>query len=168
MRRRRVSDATKAVPTLTVGVRHGGARVGLSGAVPRGWIPQVENLRPLSGRSSKSGCRFSTCTGSATGPWVPQVKNLRPLSETYGHFGKRAATFGRGCSTLPGPAENAARGCPCPGAGVADKRSHGWRSAVSIERAQPRMGEASVRRWAWVVPSGAAKRDPHRSRDWAS
>jgi hypothetical protein len=49
-----------------------------------------------------------------------------------------------------------ARGCPCPRAGVADKRSHGWRSAVSIERAEPRMGAASVRRWAWAAPSGAA------------
>jgi len=26
-----------------------------------------------------------------------------------------------------------ARGCPCRGAGLADKRSHGWRSAVSME-----------------------------------
>jgi len=32
--------------------------------------------------------------------------------------------------------EEAARGCPCPGAGVADERSHGWRSEVSIERAK--------------------------------
>jgi hypothetical protein len=32
-----------------------------------------------------------------------------------------------------------ARGCPCRGDGVAAKRSHGWRSAGSIERAEGRM-----------------------------
>jgi len=45
-----------------------------------------------------------------------------------------------------------ARDCPCPGAGVADERSHGWRSEVSIERAQGRMPAASVRRRAWAAP----------------
>jgi len=71
----------------------------------------------------------------------------------------------RPAAALPGGSEQArtkrrmnrrARGCPCPGAGVADKRSHGWRSAVSIERAQGRMPAASVRRWAWAAPSGEA------------
>jgi hypothetical protein len=33
-----------------------------------------------------------------------------------------------------------------PGAGVADQRSHGWRSAVRIERAQARRAAANVRR----------------------
>jgi hypothetical protein len=47
----------------------------------------------------------------------------------------------------------AARGCPCPGAGVADERSHGWRSEVSIERAKAWKAEASVRRRARAAPS---------------
>ena len=47
----------------------------------------------------------------------------------------------------------AARGCPCPGAGVADKRSHGWRSEVSIERAKAWRAVASVRQRAWAAPS---------------
>jgi hypothetical protein len=33
-----------------------------------------------------------------------------------------------------------------PGAGVADKRSHGWRSTGSIERAEAWKAEANVRR----------------------
>ncbi len=49
--------------------------------------------------------------------------------------------------------EVAARGCPCPGAGVADKRSHGWRSEVSIERAKAWRAVASVRQRAWAAPS---------------
>jgi len=38
--------------------------------------------------------------------------------------------------------EVAARGCPRPGAGVADERSHGWRSEVSIERAKAPEGRS--------------------------
>jgi len=49
----------------------------------------------------------------------------------------------------------AARGCPCPGAGVAFSAKPGWRSGESIERAEGRMPVVSVRRWAWAAPSGA-------------
>ncbi len=63
----------------------------------------------------------------------------------------------------------AARGCPCPGAGVAFSAKPGWRSGESIERAKGRMPVASVRRRAWAAPSGAAEPAcPHRLRDWAS
>jgi hypothetical protein len=90
-------------------------------------------------------------------------------------------------------AMNSARGCPCPGAGVADKRSQdGGAQSASSERRQD--AGASVRRRARAAPShtnvrrraraapshtnvrrrgtGSPERrgteGPHRSRDWAS
>ena len=57
----------------------------------------------------------------------------------------------------------AARGCPCPGAGVADKRSHGWRSEVSIERAKAWRAEVSVRRRARAAASLTCRCDPYQS-----
>jgi len=46
-----------------------------------------------------------------------------------------------------------------PRAGVADQRSHGWRSAGSIERAQARRAAANVRRWGIGSPEPRANRD---------
>jgi hypothetical protein len=49
--------------------------------------------------------------------------------------------------------EEAARGCPCPGAGVASDAQPGWRSGGSIERAKAWRAVASVRRRAWAALS---------------
>ena len=167
--------------------------------MPRGWIPQVENLRPLSGRSSISGCRFSTCTGSKADAGFRRLQtcghfgNLRPLSgrfsisgcrfstcsgstpdvefrrlKTCGHFRKPSATFGHTGSARSAPSENAARGCPCPGAGVwflraawrAKRRNHRASEAQDGRSERPAMGMGS--------PEWGSERGPHRLRDWAS
>jgi hypothetical protein len=39
-----------------------------------------------------------------------------------------------------------------PGAGVADQRSQGWRSAGSLERAEAWKAGANVRRWGMGIP----------------
>ena len=75
--------------------------------------------------------RLTTCATGGGGH--TQVENLC-YGERRTHTGKKPVLRGR-----------TARGCPCPGAGVVDERSHGWRSEVGIERAEGRMLGAGPR-----------------------
>jgi len=97
----------------------------------------------------------------ASNPYAPgcrrvQVANLHLRSRRLATSGKTAAAH-RPMPLSPRPTSAATRrqrgAARAPGAGVADERSHGWRSEVSIERAKPRMGGVSVRRRGTGSPS---------------
>ena len=82
-------------------------------------------------RSDRRGAHVSPASARASDPAAPP-SGIAPASDDAASPMRTGKTHRlKTCAT-----RRAARGCPCPGAGVADKRSHGWRSEVSIERAQ--------------------------------
>ena len=68
----------------------------------------------------------------------PSMASLAPIARLYGTGSPEPPIVDSMTARL--------RATRIPRAGVADQRRHGCRSAVSIERAEPRMGAANVRR----------------------
>jgi hypothetical protein len=104
--------------------------------MPPAALPGLRPAAALISRPQGHPCPLQPWRASARRPRLPAAVFVRVLAR-----GGRSDESGRDA-----PSRWTARGGPCHGAGVAGRAQAGCRSEASIERAEGRMPEASVRR----------------------